>query len=368
MRGHAHSVHDTYVLITHTISHTTVHSLQQAIMNSQDPPPPHELAFGIEQSEEDIASNDRSGADGSRAPLAAGTGGVAAATAGGSTTNVELVVRGVGKDRPHSFDGSAGTNDGDAATTGDDPNMPNDDINGGSDPSRLHTSSAINSHEDQWTGPALAKAAAHRFEQRRGCRGCREWWQSSAGGKSGVFSIVLAVIIMLYAAIIVAMPFVADMLTDEGTAERYFNITMSVNLVVGSLCVLLIFFGAWTIRRATCARKSTLQDIAKTTEARRHSKWIAIRMFELVKEEKGPNSPYVYVLLTDKEILTMHASISHPPPSPLTAHYTYSRSVVPLHSLSPTPHLPRLSPSPPLFSSPYLPRPLGPSGTGPTSC
>ena len=57
-------------------------------MNNQDPPLyplPYELAFGIEQSEEDIASNDRSGADGSRAPLVAGTEGPDAATAGVST-------------------------------------------------------------------------------------------------------------------------------------------------------------------------------------------------------------------------------------------------------------------------------------------
>ena len=219
------------------------------------------------------------------------------ATAGVSTTktNVELAMRGSGEKRPHSFDGTAGTNDGDAAATGGDSiSMPNDDIHGGgsgSDPSRSRTSSSINSHQDQWT-TAVTKEAAHRSEQRRPCRGCRAWWRSSAGGKSGVVSVVLAVIIVLYAALMLASSVVADITTGlPNVAVTYLQITMSVQVVVGSICVLLIFFGAWTIRRATCARESTLEDIAKTAEARRDSKWFAIRVFELVKEEKGPNSP-----------------------------------------------------------------------------
>ena len=105
-------------------------------------------------------------------------------------------------------------------------------------------------------------------------------------------SIVLAVIIMLYAAFIVASPFVADILTGvNNVAELYFQVTMSVKAVVGSICVLLIFFGGRTIRRITYARKSTLEGIAKTAKARRDSKWFAIRVFELIQEEKGPNSP-----------------------------------------------------------------------------
>ena len=107
-----------------------------------------------------------------------------------------------------------------------------------------------------------------------------------------MFSVVLAVIIMLYAAFIVASPVLADALTGlDNVAELYLQVTMSVKVVVGSICVLLILFGAWTIRRATCARESTLEDIAKTAEARRDSKWFAIRVFTLIQEEKGPNSP-----------------------------------------------------------------------------
>ena len=109
-----------------------------------------------------------------------------------------------------------------------------------------------------------------------------------------MFSVVLGVIIVLYATLIVALPFQADALTGlKGTAETYLQLTMSVNVVVGSICGLLFLFAVWTIRRATCARKSTLEDIAKTAEARRNSKWFAIRMFELLQEGKGPNSPYV---------------------------------------------------------------------------
>jgi len=157
------------------------------------------------------------------------------------------------------------------------------------------TSSSINSHQDQWT-TAVTKAAAHRSEQRRPCRGCRAWWRSSAGGKSGVVSIVLAVIIVLYAALIVALPALTDAVVKAETgirnaAEVLFQVTTYVKVIVGSISMLLIFFGAWTIRRATCARESTLEDIAKTAEARRDSKWFAIRVFELIQEEKGPNSP-----------------------------------------------------------------------------
>ena len=220
-------------------------------------PPPHELAFAFEMSEEDVASN-----------------------AGVSTTNVELVIRGPGENQPSMFDGMTY---GDAAAT-DSNNMPDDN----SDLSR--TSSSINSHQDQWTS-TLAKAAAHRSERRRRCRRCHKWWRSSAGGKSGVFSVVLAVIIVLYAAFIVASPFVADALFRGPVAETYLQVNMHVKIVVGLICGLLIFFAVWTIHRITCARKSTLEDIAKTAEARRHSKWLVIRKFELVLEGIGPNSP-----------------------------------------------------------------------------
>ena len=101
-----------------------------------------------------------------------------------------------------------------------------------------------------------------------------------------MFSVVLAVIIMLYAAFIVALPVLADILTGQDT-ETYLQITMSVKVVVNSICVLLFFFGAWIIRRATCARESTLEDIAKTAEARRESKWFAIRVFTLIQEGKA---------------------------------------------------------------------------------
>jgi hypothetical protein len=267
-------------------------------MNNLDPPSVHELAFAVETSEEDLATDAPPGGEASGSLSVAATRAVGteevmlAATTGVSTTNVKLAIRAVGKDRPYSFDETAGgTNDGDAAATGEggDPgSMPNGDIHGGSDSSR--TSSSINSHQDQWT-IAVTKAAAHRSEQRRRCRGCRSWWWSSAGGKSGVFSVVLAVVIMLYAAFIVASSAVVDAIIDTGTAERYLQIAMSVKVVVGSICALLILFGAWTIHRATCARESTLEDIAKTAEARRDSKWFAIRVFTLIQEEKGPSSP-----------------------------------------------------------------------------
>jgi hypothetical protein len=274
-------------------------SPQSRPMNNLDPPSVHELAFAVEASEEGLATDAPPGGEASgslsvAATRAVGTEGVMlAATAGVSTTNVELAIREVEKDRPYSFDEKTCTNDGldgDAAATGsgDPGSMLNGVIHGGSDSSR--TPSSINSHQDKWT-TAVTKAAAHRSEQRRRCHGCRSWWRSSAGGKSGVFSVVLAVIIMVYAVCIAASPIVADILIGEHITEPFLQITMSVKVVVGSICVLLFFFGAWTIHRATCARESTLEDIATTAEARRDSKWFAIRVFTLIQEEKGPNSP-----------------------------------------------------------------------------
>ena len=133
--------------------------------------------------------------------------------------------------------------------------------------------------------------AAEAENHSKSCRSFREWWQTSAGGKSGVVSVVLAVVILLYASMIVASAAVADALLRGPVATMYLQITMSVNVVVGSIAMLLILFAARTLHRITCARKSTLEDIAKTAEARRHSKWLVIRKFELVLEGIGPNSP-----------------------------------------------------------------------------
>ena len=221
----------------------------------------------------------------------AGGADAAAATTLLSTSNVELVVMDVGEDRAHSFDGMVDTTDSDAAAMPEDNH--GDNHGGGSGASR--TWPAVDSHQEQGTA-ALVTAAANNSEQRRQCRGCREWWQSSAGGVLGVFSIILAVIIVLYAALIVALPALTDAVVKAETgirnaAEVLFQVTTYVKVIVGSISMLLIFFGAWTIRRATCARESTLEDIAKTAEARRDHTWFAIRVFTLIQEGKGPNSP-----------------------------------------------------------------------------
>ena len=148
--------------------------------------------------------------------------------------------------------------------------------------------------------------ATDSSHQRRRCHGhgCHKWWQSSAGGKSGVFSVVLAVIIVVYAAFIMVSTYVADLITDHnGGAEVYLKITTPNVVVVNSICGLLILLTVWTIRRVTCARRSTLADIAKTAEARRESKWFVVRILELVHEMKGPGSPYFYQYLLAKEVI-----------------------------------------------------------------
>ena len=326
----------------------------------------NELTFAEELSEEDPTMVRADG--GHRAPAitgaddatttsqhAAACGGesLAAATTADvvSSTNVKLAaVREAQKERPDSFDAvdvAAGTAGG-ACTADDDAGQ-----------SSFKLTCTTPPTQDQWT-TAMNKAAAHRSERRRRCRGCREWWRSSAGGKSGVFSVVLVVVIMLYAAFIVASPVVVQELsaTTPREVEVYLQIgfRMPAQVVVAAICVLLIFFGVRTIRRATCARKSTLEDITKTAEARRHSKWLAVRLFELVQEVKGPNSPYVFCQRT--ETRTVY-SLRYMPPS-LTALLQY-------HSLShiPTPHLLLPSPTPRSFLSPD---PSNLQGTGPSSC
>jgi len=319
-------------------------------------PTTNKLTFTEELSEEDPTTTVRADHGGHRAP-AATTGGAddattttcntphaaaceekssaAVTTADVSTTIVELTaVREAQKERLDAFDAdaAAGTAAGGARTADE----------AGQTSFKLTTPP---SSQGQWT-TAMNKAAAHRSERRRRCRGCREWWRSSAGGKSGVFSVVLVVIIMTYAALIVASPWVVEVLTGTtpGNVEAYIQIgfSMPAQVVVAAICVLLIFFGVWTIRRATCARKSTLEDITKTAEARRHSKWLAVRLFELVQEVKGPNSPYVF--------LSPNRATHNACPHPLQL-FTVSF----IHYRTPTPHLLLLSPtphSPPLVSIP----------------
>ena len=133
--------------------------------------------------------------------------------------------------------------------------------------------------------------------------GCRTWWNSSTGGMSGVFSIVLAVIIVLYAAFIIASPALIDnVIIEKPVAGKFLKITMPVNVVVGSICALLIVFAVWTIRRVTCARASTLVEIARTEEERLHSKWLVVRAATLLLIAKGPASPWFAHVTLAKEL------------------------------------------------------------------
>ena len=133
----------------------------------------------------------------------------------------------------------------------------------------------------------------------RQCRGCHEWWRSAAGGASGVLSIILALSIAAYALFIISTPIGSDRLVDKNeAAETYLKITVPVQVVVGSLCGLVILFSLWTIRKITCDRRRTLHALEKTTVRRRESKWLVIRVIELLQEKKGPNSPYVVKVLS----------------------------------------------------------------------
>jgi hypothetical protein len=108
----------------------------------------------------------------------------------------------------------------------------------------------------------------------------------------------------------------------------YLQVNMSVNVVVGSISVLLILFTARTIHRATCGREMLLEQIAKTTEARRDHKWFAIRVLALIMEHKGPHAPYVTRLhLCTRPARCNVFFLPPPPPRQLAAHTAHCNSL-----------------------------------------
>ena len=127
-------------------------------------------------------------------------------------------------------------------------------------------------------------------DRRRCCSGCCDWYESSAGGKSGIISVALSIIIAIYAAFIGVSPFVVDAISGPRTATTFLQMNPAVQVVVGVLCGLLFFMALWTMRRSTCARQRTLSEIKATAHGRRASEWRAVRAFECVVLVIGPNS------------------------------------------------------------------------------
>ena len=127
-------------------------------------------------------------------------------------------------------------------------------------------------------------------DRRRCCSGCCDWYESSAGGKSGIVSVALSIIIAIYAAFIGVSPFVVDAISGAHTAETFLQMNPAVQVVVGVLCGLLIFLALWTVRRSTCARQSILSEIKATAHGRRASEWRAVRAFACVVLVIGPSS------------------------------------------------------------------------------
>ena len=119
------------------------------------------------------------------------------------------------------------------------------------------------------------------------------WWKSSSGGWAGVLSVFVLVVIMLYAAIIALSGPAIDFMTGfEGdTGEMYLQYTPAAQVIVGCVCVLLVIFAIWTLRRDTCAWRSTQLDHATTDESYRRSKWTIIRAGMALKLVFRSSSP-----------------------------------------------------------------------------
>ena len=137
---------------------------------------------------------------------------------------------------------------------------------------------------------------------------CTDWWRSSAGGISGVVNVILATFIVVYAATLAAWP---DVVSAIAAAENPsamllvppFLQTVEAKEAVIAICGVLFLFALWVIRRVTCARRSTLRDFEATANERQHSKWRVVRMYECVKETKGPGSAIWIEITLAKEVV-----------------------------------------------------------------
>ena len=69
---------------------------------------------------------------------------------------------------------------------------------------------------------------------------------------------------------------------------------------VATICVLLIIFACLTIRRSTCAWRSTQLDLNDTMETRVASKWRVVRAVTAVQLTYRPSSPYWYQYMLAK--------------------------------------------------------------------
>ena len=147
---------------------------------------------------------------------------------------------------------------------------------------------------------------------RRSCSAWRSWWISSAGGKSGVVSVALVVIIIMNAAIVAVLPIIADMLGGKlfgipHASEVYFQYTRTV-LVFGFLiCVLLVVFGTSTLVRTTCRHSNTLAVVQATAKEHWSSKWRVVRAVGALHLAIKPSSPvWAHVKLAQEIIETAY--------------------------------------------------------------
>ena len=152
--------------------------------------------------------------------------------------------------------------------------------------------------------PTAAASSKSPGRRRRCTESCQDWWRSSAGGKSGVANVVIAIIIVAFGFGIATAPVWLEVMTKVSqVSEIYLQLTVPIQAFVGIICGVLIVFTFRAIRRVTCARRSTLKDIEDTAVARRHSKWRIIRVFECIMEAKGPGSVVWAEFTLAKEVL-----------------------------------------------------------------
>ena len=113
--------------------------------------------------------------------------------------------------------------------------------------------------------------------------------------KAMISSVVLAIVIGVYAMFLMAWGQLCDIIYPQGlgvsVSESYLELSLVKQGATGAICGVLFVFTIYTICRVTCCRRRTLESIKTEYEIRGASKWRIIRAYQLFQWAKGPNSP-----------------------------------------------------------------------------
>ena len=110
-----------------------------------------------------------------------------------------------------------------------------------------------------------------------------------------VSSVVLAIVIGVYALFLTVNATIFDILSPSGvttpTSVTFLGLSENTQIATGVFCGMLFVFAIYTICRVTCCRSRTLESIKTEYETHGASKWRIIRAYQLFQWAKGPNSP-----------------------------------------------------------------------------